>query len=192
MKLFISGLLIAISSLGWTGYAYPAEGEYYKVAIGDVLNVQVYQEEDLSGEFEVKEDGTITYPLLGSIKVANSTKSEVENTITQALAKDYLVNPYVHVSVKSYHQRNILVLGRVQKPGAYSFPENNKLTLLEAISLAGGFTGYASVGGTRVIRTSSGDKKSTIDPRLNEIMNGRRKDMMLETGDLIFVPERLF
>lgn len=166
--------------------------ESYKVAIGDILNIQIYQEEDLSGEFEVKEDGTITYPLIGSVKVINFTKSEVENTITKLLEKDYITNPYVHISIKTYHERNVLVLGCVQKPGSYSFPKDNKLTLLEAVSLAGGFTGYASINGTKIIRTSTDGKKATIDPRINEIINGRRKDMTLEPNDLIFVPERLF
>ncbi len=164
----------------------------YKVSIGDILNIQVYQEEDLSGDFEVKEDGTITYPLIGAVKVINLNKSDVENSITQLLEKDYLSNPYLHVSIKTYHQRNIMVLGCVQRPGSYSFPQDNTITLLQAISMAGGFSGYAAANGTKIVRTSSDGKKSTIDPRMNDIINGRRKDVDLVPNDLVFVPERLF
>lgn len=164
----------------------------YKVTVGDTISIQVYEEPDLSGDFEVKEDGTITYPLLGSVKVSSLSKSETESTITRLLEKDYLVNPYIHITIKKYHQQNIIILGCVQKPGSYPFPPDMNLTLLQAISIAGGFTGYASVNDTKLVRTSSGGKKNTIDARVNDIVNGRRKDIRLEANDLIFVPERLF
>ena len=178
-------------------FAYAASGdesagEYYKIAVGDVLKIQVYQEDDLSGDFEVKEDGTITYPLIGTLKVANLTKPEVERMLTDSLAKDYLVNPFVHVAVRTYHQRNIIILGCVTKPGAYSFPQDKGMTLMQAISLAGGFTGYASIGGTKIVRTSRDGKKATIEPRVNDIMGGRKKDVELAPDDLIMVPERIF
>jgi|SRR3989338_5579545 len=173
---------------------YPAEvkEESYKIAIGDILNIQVYQEPDLGGDYEVKEDGTITYPLLGSVKALNSTKSEIENTLTRLLGKDYLVTPYLHVSVSTYHERSVLVLGCVQKAGSYSFPQDNNLTLLQVISLAGGFTGYAGINGTKIIRTPVDGKKVVIDPRINDIIGGRKKDVDLMPNDLIVVPERLF
>lgn len=194
MKPILAALFIITLLCAGIGPSYPAEvkEESYKIAIGDVLNIQVYQEPDLSGDFEVKEDGTITYPLLGSVKVLRSTKSEIENTLTQLLGKDYLVTPYLHVSVSTYHERSVLILGCVQKPGSYSFPQNNSLTLLQAISLAGGFTGYAGTNGTKIIRTPIDGKKVVMDPRINDIISGRKKDVDLIPNDLIVVPERLF
>ena len=174
------------------GYGQLGTEEDIPESFGDTISIQVYEEPDLSGDFEVKEDGTITYPLLGSVKVSSLSKSETESTITRLLEKDYLVNPYIHITIKKYHQQNIIILGCVQKPGSYPFPPDMNLTLLQAISIAGGFTGYASVNDTKLVRTSSGGKKNTIDARVNDIVNGRRKDIRLEANDLIFVPERLF
>jgi protein involved in polysaccharide export with SLBB domain len=73
----------------------------YKISAGDMLEIRVYQEEDLGGEFTVNEDGAIAYPLLGLIKVANLTRTQAEKNITELLEKDYLVRAYVHVSVRS-------------------------------------------------------------------------------------------
>lgn len=167
--------------------------ERYRIAVGDTINVTVYQEKDLSDAFEVKEDGTISYPLLGRVYVERLTKSEVEEKITSLLGKDYLVNPQVYVSIGSYTKRQVLLLGHVSKPGTYEFPEGKNLTLMELITEAGGFTGYASPGGTKIVRSlPDGDKKSVIDPHVNDIMNGRKKDVELQPGDLVTVPERLF
>lgn len=186
-------IFIIISLLACrTSCAKENSSEYYRISAGDKLNIQVYQEEDLSGDFEVKEDGAITYPLLGSVKISGLTKSEAENKITELLGRDYLVNPYVHATIKTYHQRNIIVMGCVNKPGSYSFPENKTPTLLEAISMAGGFNGYAAVNSTKIIRMSSDGKKVAIDPRAGDIMAGRRKDVELAPNDLVMVPERLF
>ena len=166
--------------------------EYYRIAANDILDIQVYQEADLSGDFEIKEDGAITYPLLGSVMVKGLTKQEAEARITELLARDYLVNPFVHISVKTYHDRSIMVLGCVQKPGSYPFPQDNTITLLQAISLAGGFTGYASINGTKIVRSAPDGKKITVDPRVNDIVSGKRKDTDLQPDDLVFVPERIF
>lgn len=200
MKTSLAAILLLSAAISSPDFAYSAGKDtpadkidaHYKVSAGDFLNIQVYEEPDLSGEFEVKEDGAITYPLLGPVRVAGLAKSEVERELTALLEKDYLAKAYLHVSVKTYHQRNVLVLGCVQKPGSYPFPQDKGITLLEAISLAGGFTGYAHADGTKIVRTSKEGKKSAIDPRINSIMSGKRKDITLEPDDLIFVPERLF
>ncbi|MDD5422523.1 MAG: polysaccharide biosynthesis/export family protein [Candidatus Omnitrophota bacterium] len=201
MKKILEVVFFLLVALSLNQIAYPDEkpvssqsgpGGSYKISAGDTLSIQVYEEQDLSGEFEVKEDGTITYPLLGAVKVARLNKSDVENEITRLLAQDYIVNPYVHVSVKTYHQRNVLVLGCVQKPGSYPFPQDKDVTLLEAISLAGGFTGYASIGGTRIVRAGADGKKISMDPKIDNIINGRQKDVTLKPDDLVYIPERLF
>lgn len=169
------------------------ENEQYKVAAGDKLKITVYQEPDLTGSFEVKEDGTVTFPLLNQVYVKNLTKLEIEQKLSALLGKDYLVNPHVRVAIGSYTtKRRVLLLGHVQKPGTYNFPEGRNLTLLELITEAGGFTGYAAIKGTKIVRTLADDEKVVVDPHIKDIISGRRKDIELETGDLIIVPERLF
>lgn len=91
--------IIAMLCLGGFSYSEELDNDR-RISMGDRLDIQVYQEEDLSGEFPVNEDGTITYPLLGSIKVADLTRAQAEKNISESLEKDYLVRPYVHVSVK--------------------------------------------------------------------------------------------
>lgn len=188
----LSVFLLSIASVVCAGDPVEKDKEHYVISPNDILNIQVYQEADLSGEFEVKESGSITYPLLGPVKVAGLTKTDVEKKFTELLGKDYLVEPFIHVVVKTYHDRNIMVLGCVQKPGAYPFPQNQSIMLLEAISMAGGFTGYASINGTKIVRSASGGKKATLDPKVNDIINGKRQDTELKPGDLVFVPERIF
>ena len=167
------------------------KNEHYRAATGDMLEITVYEEADLSGAFEVKENGAITYPLLGQIHVENLTKLEIEKKISSLLEKDYLVKPYVRVSIAS-DKRRVLILGHVKKPGTYELPEGRSFTLIELITLAGGFTGYAAANGTKIVRTQENDKKVVIDPHLNDIIKGRRKDIELKSGDLIIVPERFF
>jgi len=166
--------------------------EHYRLSPGDTIEIEVYEEDDLSGEFEIKDSGDIAYPLLGKVKAAGLTKSEIENRITELLGKDYLVHPYVRVIIKDYHARSIMVMGSVGKPGSYEFPEDKKMSLLQAISIAGGFTRYASVNGTKIVRTGKDGKKDAIDPRINEIIKGNKEDVELQPNDLIVVPERVF
>lgn len=169
-----------------------AESEYYKIAVGDKLDIVVYQENDLTGKFEVKEDGTITFPLIGPIHIAGLARKTAEDKLCDMLKDGYLVEPYVRITIDKFGTRNILIVGYVGKPGAYKLPEDGNPTILKAIVESGGFTQMADPNGTRIIRTASNGKKITLNPRIGDIMNGRRQDINLEPGDLIVVPERLF
>lgn len=168
------------------------EVDYYKIAVGDKIDINVYEEPDLSGTFEVKEDGAIAFPLIGDVKIVDMTKKEVEDKISELLKDGYLVNPYVRVSVGKFGTRNILIMGHVGRPGSYPLPEDGNPTILKAIAESGGFTAMADINGTRIIRTISGGKKVTINPHMSAIITGREQDISLEPGDLIIVPERLF
>lgn len=192
IKILLVGSLFFLLTYSVSSAKNEAESEYYKISAGDKLKIVVYEESDLSGDFEVKEDGTITFPLLGPTKVVNLTTKEMEDKLRVLLEDGYLVNPYVRVVVDKFGTRNILILGYVGKPGAYKLPEDGNPTILKAIVESGGFTPMADPNGTRIIRTMSSGKKVTINPRIGDIINGRRQDVNLEAGDLIVVPERLF
>lgn len=179
-------------ALSFSGELPDSKTKEYRITVGDTLEITVYQETDLTGPFEVKKGGTITYPFLGQVYVENLTKREIEQKISGLLEKDYLVNPGVCVTITSYNMRRVLLLGHVKEPGTYDFPESRNLTLLELITEAGGFTGYAAIKGTKIVRSSDDGKKIVINPRINEIIKGRKQDVELEAGDLIIVPERLF
>ncbi len=119
----------------------PAEADY-RVGPGDVLEVEVYDDPDLSGLVTVQHGGEISFPLLGDVDVNGLTSREVRDALTRLLAKDYLVDPQVAVRVKEHRSQWITMVGEVVRPGKY-FLQGSK-TLLELLTEAGGFTPHAS------------------------------------------------
>lgn len=155
---------------------------------GDILEIRVYREQDLSGIFQVSPEGTIDYPLLGTVKVEGLTSSKVAATIREGLAKGYLANPFVTVTIKELNSKKIYVLGQVMKPGTFLFQEG--MSVIQAISLAGGFTKMARPNAVVVTRTEGGKEIRTIIPA-NDIAEGKEKNFYLKPGDIVFVPESL-
>lgn len=114
----------------------------YRVGPGDVLEIEVYDDPELSGLVTVQHGGEISFPLLGDVSVNGLTAREVRETLTRLLAKDYLVDPQVAVRVKEHRSQWITLVGEVVRPGKY-FLQGSK-TLLELLTEAGGFTSQAS------------------------------------------------
>ncbi len=166
--------------------------EPYRVAAGDMLSIRVRGEPDMSGQFQVRKNGAIKHPLLGQVQVSNLTMEEVENRLSELLKDGYLVSPYVLVSMGKLGSGKIMIVGQVGAPGVYPLAEDGMPTILRAILSSGGFTPLADQGGTRIIRQIPGGKKIKINPRIDDIMSGRKEDIRLESDDLIVVPERFF
>jgi len=160
----------------------------YRLGPDDVLNITVYREEELNREVRISSDGYISFPLLGKVRAEGFTVPELENSLAESL-KRYLKNPQVTVFIKEYS--TITVSGQVEKPGSY--PLKGELTVLEAISLAGGFTKIAARNKVKVMRLEDGEKKTVI-VRVADIgkRGDKSKDVFLERGDIVFVPESLF
>jgi protein involved in polysaccharide export with SLBB domain len=159
------------------------------LGIDDVLEVRVYGEEDLSGEFRVSNDGTIDYPFAGRIEVAGLRSGELQTAIAGKLKDGYLKNPQVSVMVKEWNSRKIAVLGQVQKPGSVVyFP---KMTIVDAIAAAGGFTPIAAKNKVTLRREGKGAVNSKILP-VADISEGRSPNIPLLPGDVLVVEERLF
>jgi len=114
----------------------------YHVGPGDVLEVEVFDDPDLSGLVTIQHGGEIAFPLLGELVVDGMTAKEVQKTLTDRLAKDYLVNPQVSVRVKEHRSQWVTLVGEVVRPGKY-FLQGQK-TLLDLLTEAGGFTSQAS------------------------------------------------
>ena len=127
-------------------------------------------------------------PLIGEVEVGGLTAFEVAEKMTAILAKDFFNNPQVLVSVKEYG-RKVYISGEIKKPGAYSIQEG--LTVLNACTLAGGFTDYASPSRVKVTRIADGQPK-TIQINLIKVQEGEEEDLLLQAGDRIDVPQRLF
>jgi polysaccharide export outer membrane protein len=151
----------------------------YKLGSGDVISVRVLGEEDLRREhIKLSDAGTISFPILGEIRVKGMTVGGLEQFITKGLTGRYLINPQVTVSIDEY--RNFFVNGMVEKPGGY--PYTPGLTVRKAISIAGGFKERASRDKINIIRED--------DPQ----QNPRRVDQnaAIGPGDILTIEESFF
>jgi len=167
-----------------------------KLEAGDRLNLKIFPQDQYvtGGEMVISNQGDIALPLLGRVKVEGLTIVEAEKELVRLLAQDYLVNPVVVIEVTKEIRKDekaLSVLGQVQKPGTYQIPELGKLTLLQLISMAGGFTDVANVKKIKIIRKEKG-KVSIIRANAEAIIAGNQPDIELAEGDLIHVGESLF
>jgi polysaccharide export outer membrane protein len=144
------------------GSALPAStpaaisGSKYSLREGDLIEVRVYQEDDLTARVRLNQEGEVTLPLLGIVNLQGKSIEEARQQVQVMLGKDYLVNPQVTIMVVEYAKRRFAVMGQVQQPGFYNIPENEKLNILQAISMAGGFTRLANTGRVTIKRNVNG------------------------------------
>lgn len=161
----------------------------YQIGIGDLLQIEVYDEPDLTKEVRVLTDGNISFPLLGTLRAAGLTVTELENEIRSRLGAEYLVNPQVTVFVKEFS--SIFVFGEVKKPG--SFPLTGKMTVFEAITLAGGFTEVANPSKVKVVRQENGRETSfMVDIKKVTKKGDVSEDKELRANDRVIVPRSFF
>lgn len=155
----------------------------YQISQDDLLEISVYEERDLSKTVRVDADGKINYPFLGNVSVVGLTATELGAKLTELLSRDYLINPQVTVFVREHAK--ISVLGQVQRPGTYELQTG--LTVMDAISLAGGFTGQANSDDIKLVRIKKGEEKETININANDIITKKEEDVILKSGDLLVV-----
>ena len=165
------------------------ETQSYRVGIGDLLEIEVYDEPDLTKEVRVLTDGTVSFPLLGSVQAASLTIGELEQAVTKRLAEKYLVSPQVTVSVKEFSR--VFIFGEVKNPG--SFPIYGKLTVFEAITLAGGLTQVANPSKVKIIR-QEGSEEVSIEADLDKLTKKGdiSQDKELKANDRVIVPRSFF
>ena len=172
----------------------PADSDEYRIRVGDTLSIAVFQEAELSLEAKVPQSGSIRYPLLGVIQVKGCSLSELEKKITELLAKDYLVNPRVSITVEANKSRRVVtILGEVKQPGTIEMPDQEQFTLLQLVGRAGGFTNIAATDHITIIRMENG-KEQTIRVNVAAIIKSgdRNKDIELKAGDVVSVPQSFF
>lgn len=124
----------------------------YVLQPSDMVDVSVYQEEDMSAKARLEKDGTILLPLLGKVQIGGQTLEGASRIIRERLAKTFLVNPQVTLIVLEFAKRRFTVLGQVQRPGSYEIPSEEGLNLLQAIAIAGGYTRLGAPGKVTVQR----------------------------------------
>jgi protein involved in polysaccharide export with SLBB domain len=154
------------------------------------FDVRVFNEETLSATYRVAQDGTIDFPLVGQLSVAGLEPAAVARLIENELrARELLRDPQVSVFVQEYASKRVSVVGEVGEPG--TFPVTSGLTLVQVITLAGGFGGMADRNGTTLSRRVDGELQRFRVP-VDEITSGRRSDVPVGAGDIINVPRRVF
>jgi len=157
----------------------------------DVLEVTVWRNQDLSRIVVVRPDGKISLPLIGDVQASGLNASEVAAKIAQRLT-EFKENPNVSVSLKEVNSYFIYVLGEVLKPGKY--PLKSYATVLQGVSMAGGFTPFASKNRMQVIRTHANEDGKENQIRIpvpyNELVSGKGEieNFTLKSGDTIVVP----
>jgi polysaccharide export outer membrane protein len=164
--------------------------EPYRLGAGDEIVVQVYREAEFSGTFKIDQAGLIRHPLFGSLKMAELTVPDAEHALTALLAERFLVNPRVSISVASVRSEHVVILGEVQNPGVHPMPFGEKMTLLQAIASAGGFTELASPA--RVTLQRQGAEQESVKVNVSRLISGRDPDIVLRADDVIMVPKIRF
>ncbi len=156
---------------------------------GDRFDVRVFGEPDFTGTYRVDPDGTISYPYIGTIKVEGLRPNELARTLRDRLEQNYLRHPQVTILVQEQVSKKITVLGQVSHPG--TFPYTANMNLVEAITMAGGFTPLAWRDRTKITRIENG-KKLSIEVPAGSMGEGRARNIPVRPGDIVAVPERLF
>ncbi len=160
------------------------------IGAGDKINIQVYNEKELSGVYQVSPEGYIIFPFIGEIKVDGLNIFSLAMKISSKLKEGYLKEPNVTVSVEEFVSKRIFVLGQVKKAG--SFPIRRRMSVIEAISLAGGFTNLADLSNVVVTRKGGDGMEKRFVVDIKSIVNGAKENFYLDAGDIVFVGERFF
>ncbi|HYV06312.1 MAG TPA: polysaccharide biosynthesis/export family protein, partial [Blastocatellia bacterium] len=160
---------------------------------GDAIELRIYQEDDLNlPRVVIGQDGTIAHPLLGSLEVGGKTIERARDMIRDILAKDYLVDPRVTLTIVEYARRSFTILGHVVRPGSYDVPRNESIDLPRAIAIAGGYTRLGSPSRITVQRVVNGEKQ-VLKPDADAMVKDKNaKPFPILPGDIIEVGEKIF
>lgn len=158
----------------------------YRLGPEDVVDISVWRDDALKGSFLVRPDGYLSFPLAGEVLAEGRTAESVRADITARLKK-YFSDPVVSVTVVRVAAQKIYVVGRVNKPG--EFVSGRYIDVLQALSMAGGFSTFAKLDDIRVMRKEGG-KQTLIPFKYNEVIKGRNleQNITLRPGDVVVVP----
>lgn len=188
-------LLVVLWALvaGWSATPTPAVGQgmpEYRLNPGDVVRISVWREEELLREARIQPDGTVSYPLVGSVPAAGRTPGEVSDTITERL-EEFIPDAVVTVELLEALGYRVYVVGEVNAPGEYQLSQ--PITAMQALSIAGGLTPFAGTSGIRILRTEGGEQ-TNIAFDYNAVADDgeMEKNIYLQAGDTVIVPASLF
>jgi polysaccharide export outer membrane protein len=163
-----------------------ASHDTYIIQPGDIITVSVWKEKDLQGEYAVRPDGGLNFPLAGEIVAAGKTIEQLQMDIAAKLTK-YVPDPVVTVTIKQAQGNKIYVVGKVNKPGEYF--ANRNVDVMQALSMAGGPNPYASVNKIKILRRINGEQKTFVF-KYSQVEKGKNleQNIVLQGGDVVVVP----
>ncbi|MCW5830604.1 MAG: polysaccharide biosynthesis/export family protein [Deltaproteobacteria bacterium] len=193
-KIIILALAMVFGSAGlFADRAHAADaGESYRIGPQDRLQITVWREADLTGEFEVSSQGVLQFPLLGQIKAAGRTTQSLDDEITRKLAESYLVDPIVTVSVASYRSQKVYVFGSVKRPGLFFLDEDP--SILKVLLEAGGPEAGGTLTGDVVRLGDSPEREGGTPVEIRRVdlsalftRGDLSQNLRLRSGDIVFV-----
>ena len=161
--------------------------ESYVIGAEDVISVYVWKEPDMSKTVPVRPDGMISLPLVGEIKAVGNTPIQLQEHLAEVMKK-YVSDPQVTVVVEKVSSLNFNIVGEVNRPGY--FPLTRRMTVLDAIAMAGGFKDFAKTKKVYVLRTSAQGTEQRLPFNYKEVIAGKnpQQNIELQPGDTIVVP----
>jgi polysaccharide biosynthesis/export protein len=185
LKIFLFIVFLGIALLPGQGQAEPPSE--YRLGTGDVLEVTVWKENELSRLAVIRPDGYISFPLVGEVPAAGRTVKEVQQEIA-AKIQDYIPDTFVAVMLHQLRATKIYVLGKVAQPGA--FVMEGETRVMQALALAGGLTRFADKSHIYILRQEDGGDLVSLGFDYDDVARGRRLhlNIILQPGDTIVVP----
>jgi|SRR5579863_3454495 polysaccharide biosynthesis/export protein len=186
MRGTLNSLLRSILALAVFGVAQ-ADDALYTVKPGDTLAIAVWKEPDLtSNAVLVRPDGSFSFPLVGQVDARGKGVVELQNLVTQRLRK-YISDPVVTVSVQEIKGNKVYVIGQVTKPG--DFIVNPSVNVMQALSMAGGTTAFASLNNIIILRSAASGRVA-LPFHYNDVVHGKdlQQNIDLQAGDIVVVP----
>ncbi len=191
--LVVSNILLVVCLLGCVTADFPEitsseapmsfTKDQFVIGPEDVLHVEVWKDQDLSRDVTVRPDGLISLPLVGDVKTEGLNVKQLTEVLTKRYAK-YIETPNVSVSLNAINSFKVFIVGKVNAPGA--FPIRSNTTVLQAISMAGGFAEWATPDKIVLVRQEAGQEKHY---RINydKIVSGTAPDVYLHKNDRLIV-----
>jgi polysaccharide export outer membrane protein len=170
----------------------------HTLALADRVRIVVYQEEDLASLTRIDARGRVNLPLIGEITIGGLTVIEAQTAIENAY-KDgrFLRNPQVTVSVEEYAPREVSIQGQIRNAGRYTLPIESTLTVVELVTKAGGITDIGKGSAVTITRILPNGTKKVFTVDVDSVIKGKKDTktddsaLLLQPGDIVYVPERL-
>ena len=195
---FLLASLALAGAAGAQGTVVDKKNYIHTLALADRVRITVYQEEDLATVTRIDARGRVNLPLISEISIGGLTVIEAQAAIENAY-KDgrFLRNPQVTVSVEEYAPREVSIQGQIRNAGRYTLPIESTLTVVELVTKAGGITDIGKGSAVTVTRLLPDGSKKVFTVDVDSVIRGKKDTktddsaLLLQPGDIVYVPERL-